>query len=558
MGDPELRSDESVILRTQGIFVKSIPFEGILTNKRIILVDRAKNLLPQKEIPLVTIKDVEVGENAIRDQIITLSVLAKTGEIRQMILTFSRQTGGNRIRERDAWAKALKENISSSFEQAIRKVIPGRGPAPKKPERTVTPRIEVSSPATQNIPTVMKTTAKKEMDVSQPVNVNETTTKKPAPSSPTIKESNMSVSGFGTYCSRCGNRVPEGSGFCNRCGSPIVVPGSMGAFTTTEKVPQSLKQESGRNILPINTDILPKEPLIDRSAGIIPLVPPKEVPQQPEAPKEPESSASPQETVVSESDSTSPQSDEIPGQEIPDISPSQFSEFMLPAEEPPAPQQPGSGPGIAPGRKTVYRILVIVIIIAAILGGFFLYPAILKGGLTAPKTTASPTAIETTLKPSGTTIIPTVKPAVTVPSEGIYVHIKYLGGWKGSYGMSSALITVTSSGDRYYPVENATGSVEASFSKLDGTTKQVLLVEILKNGSILTSGNTTAGFGNVTLSVDTVTGIAKTPVVSSGATAVISATKTANITGTSTTVATANTTTAKTTVPVNNTTTATQ
>jgi hypothetical protein len=119
-------------------------------------------------------------------------------------------------------------------------------------------------------------------------------------------------------------------------------------------------------------------------------------------------------------------------------------------------------------------------------------------------------------------------------------------------------MTVTSSGDRYYPVENATGSVEASFSKLDGTTKQVLLVEILKNGSILTSGNTTAGFGNVTLSVDTVTGIAKTPVVSSGATAVISATKTANITGTSTTVATADTTTAKTTVPVNNTTTATQ
>ncbi len=157
MGDPELRSDESVILRTQGIFVKSIPFEGILTNKRIILVDKAKNLLPQKEIPLVTIKDIVVGENAIRDQIITLSVVARSGEIRQMILTFSRQTGGNRIRERDAWAKALKENISSSFEQVIRKVIPGRGPAPRKPERTVPPRIEIISPGSQNIPPVPKT-----------------------------------------------------------------------------------------------------------------------------------------------------------------------------------------------------------------------------------------------------------------------------------------------------------------------------------------------------------------------------------------------------------------
>ncbi len=119
MGDPELRSDESVLLRTQGIFVKSIPFEGILTNKRIILVDRVTNILPQKEIPLVTIKDFQAGENAIRDQIITLSVLAKTGETRQMILTFSRQAGGNRIKERDEWMKVLervpRHHLNRSF-----------------------------------------------------------------------------------------------------------------------------------------------------------------------------------------------------------------------------------------------------------------------------------------------------------------------------------------------------------------------------------------------------------------------------------------------------------
>ena len=109
MGDPELRSDEKVLVRTPGVYVKSIPFEGILTNRRIILIDRAKNLLPPKEIPLITIKEVEPGENAIRDQIITLSVMAKTGEMRQMILTFSRQAGGNRNKERDAWGRIIKE-----------------------------------------------------------------------------------------------------------------------------------------------------------------------------------------------------------------------------------------------------------------------------------------------------------------------------------------------------------------------------------------------------------------------------------------------------------------
>ena len=170
MGDPELRSDESVLLRTQGIFVKSIPFEGILTNKRIILVDRATNLLPQKEIPLVTIKDFQAGENAIRDQIITLSVMAKTGETRQMILTFSRQTGGNRIKERDDWMRVLKENTSSSFEQVIRKVMPGIGQSPKKTILATPPRIEiVSSPVSQNVPAAEKTAAKKEGEDIAPV-----------------------------------------------------------------------------------------------------------------------------------------------------------------------------------------------------------------------------------------------------------------------------------------------------------------------------------------------------------------------------------------------------
>ncbi|HUW85302.1 MAG TPA: hypothetical protein VMV55_00345, partial [Methanoregula sp.] len=167
MGDPELRSDEVILLRTQGIFVKSIPFEGILTNKRIILFDRATNLLPQREIPLVTIKNIEAGENAIRDQTITLSVLARTGETRQMILTFSRQTGGTRIKERNEWLRLLKENTSSTFDKVIRKVVPGR--EPKKTERVAPPRIEViSSPMVKHEPAAMKTAEKKEVEGSSP------------------------------------------------------------------------------------------------------------------------------------------------------------------------------------------------------------------------------------------------------------------------------------------------------------------------------------------------------------------------------------------------------
>jgi hypothetical protein len=508
MGDPEFRSDESVILRTNGIFVKSIPFEGILTNKRIILVDRAKNLLPQKEIPLVTIKDIEVGENAIRDQIITLSILSKTGETRQMILTFSRQTGGNRIRERNAWAKALKEHTSSSFEQVIRKVVPGRGVALKKPERTVQPRVEVSAPVSPPAPSVIKPSPKKETEQRPPVKSVETP-------SPITTRSDVPVSGFGPFCSRCGNRVPEGSGFCNRCGSPIVIPGSMRAVETSEKVPPPSKKPAAEPVKP-TTHISPQTGLSADglpSGGYSDSL--QEAPRQQETvPQEPVSFAPETETREQEPDSNVIPEEEGQGWTVSDITASQVSESISLDREIPPPRNPRSR--IKPGKRTVYAGIVIFLIIAVILGGFFIYPLISKGGQIPPATSTSPTTPPVTQIPSGNIVTLKVTPVITVPPEGIYVHIKYIGGWKGSYGIPSDLKTITNSGDRYYPVENATGIVQASFGKLDSSTKQTLLVEIIRNGQVLTSGNTTAGFGTVTLSVDTVTGVAKAPELSTG------------------------------------------
>ena len=526
MGDPELRSDESIILRTEGIFVKSIPFEGILTNKRIILVDRVKNLLPQKEIPLVTIRDVEVGENAIRDQIISLSVLSKTGETRQMILTFSRQTGGNRIRERDAWARALKENISSSFEQVIRKVVPARVPAVKKPERTVQPRIEVSGPQAPPASPSKKHIPQKETERHPPVKIAEIS-RTVTPSSPGIKGSGAPVSGFGTYCSRCGNRVPEGSGFCNRCGSPIVVPGGMQVAGAAEKMPKpSTQQPAAGTIQLATTDIQPTGPSPDRSAGPMNADSLQEAPQEQEAaPQEPASFT--QATGISnqESDSTSLPAEEEPGSGMPDITASQVSESISLAGELPAPRNPRPGLRIRPGRHTMYALVVIALIIAAILGGFFIYPLLLKGGQIAANTSTTPTTFPVTQIPSGNSITPKVTPVVTVPPEGIYVHIKYLGSFKGTYGIPSDLKTVTNSGDRFYPVENATDIVQASFAKLDSSTRQTLLVEVFKDGRVLTSGNTTAGFGKVALSVNTMTGVANPPEIST-APAITSTTRT--------------------------------
>ena len=81
MDDPELFADEHILLRSQDIFINSIPFEGILTNKRIILTDRTTILLPRREIPLLSLGNTEAAEDAIGDPILRL--ILQAGPARQ-------------------------------------------------------------------------------------------------------------------------------------------------------------------------------------------------------------------------------------------------------------------------------------------------------------------------------------------------------------------------------------------------------------------------------------------------------------------------------------------
>ena len=423
MGDPELRSDETILLRTPGVFVKSIAFEGYLTNKRIILIDRIKNLLPQKEIPLVTIKDIEPGENAIRDQIITLSILAKNGETRQMILTFSRQTGGNRIRERNEWVRLLKENTSSSVDQVIRKVIPGTVPVVKKAEPAVPPRLEViSPPVSKNVPPAAKPPIKKVVESPPPVKkIIESRPDTTPPLAP--KEvSSAPAPGFGTYCSRCGNRVPDGSGFCNRCGSQIVVPGSSaGTPTPTVTVPQPADSGTMRGrITPIGTDIQTTTRIEYPTVTEPPHLSPESIREylkETSVPPEPETVVPHEETTWPAPEGTIPDSDMKPEQGATE-----------PAGEPPSPQKPSGGFNGKLSKKAAIALVLAIIIVAIAVAAFFLYPAI-SGSGSAPSgnvsaLAASPTItkpVTTTIKNAGTavfqentlkpTTLPTTRPA---------------------------------------------------------------------------------------------------------------------------------------------------
>jgi hypothetical protein len=535
MGDPELRSDEKVLVRTQGVYVKSIPFEGILTNKRIILIDRAKNLLPPKEIPLVTIKEVESGENAIRDQVITLSVMAKTGETRQMILTFSRQAGGNRIKERDAWARIIKENASSSFDQVIRNVIPGPEPALRRTEPAAGPRYEVVHsalpPAAQPREYRPAGTA---MDDISPVRRSVITRPETTvPPFPLVRQSEASFPDTSVFCPKCGNKVPSGSVFCNRCGSPIAQVPPVSAPVQTPAAPPVTRTPSAR---PIDEEIQSIEPLIERSTVKIPAdalrASPAGSPVMPSFSWDGEEESEP----VSLPETQTPEKKPSGNGFLPKLFSAKSTNAATPVPsyggtgDSPPPPKPPRGRSFMPGKQTILIAaiaLVAILLVAA--GALLVYPMLTSGGFNLPvdseNVTPGPTSSSSTVLPSGTIVIKET-PAPQIPPTGVYVHVNYLGGYKGSYGLPDPdLITTVpgNSGERVWEVENATNStIQATFEKLDGSPHE-LLVEIYRNGKVLTSGTTTVGHGSVALSVNMVTGIAAAPVTSGGS----STTKTA-------------------------------
>ncbi|MGA2699126.1 MAG: zinc ribbon domain-containing protein [Methanoregula sp.] len=263
MDNPELHGDERILIRTTGVHVKSISFEAVLTNKRIILIDRSKNILPKKEIPLTSIQTVESGENAIRETMITLAAVTKDGRMRQMVLTFSGEGGGNRAKERNEWVRVIKENITPSFERVNRTIIPGIDPA-EKSGPVSPPGFGIAGSRLPPTPTaryIQSITRPSERKIEETPLVSwQAPAPAPAPASESV---------LGTYCTRCGTKVPEGSGFCNKCGSRIIVPGKVPQVPVAISIPVT-SVPTGKTERPIEHEIPSGEKLIEPSPVNVP------------------------------------------------------------------------------------------------------------------------------------------------------------------------------------------------------------------------------------------------------------------------------------------------
>ena len=189
-----------------------------------------------------------------------------------------------------------------------------------------------------------------------------------------------------------------------------MVPGSVAASTTPKAVvPQpAVAEHAARTIQPIEKDIPTIEPFIIPSLASVPSNTLWAVPQQPETPQEQKSVVTIPESISSWSDSTFPATDETPEPARPVIIDSPNSEPMLPSGKPPVPQKPWGGLSFKSNKELVIGIIVVIIIVAVVLGAFFIYPMISNGeGVTPGNATALSTA--------GTAFFPamTLKPTAT-------------------------------------------------------------------------------------------------------------------------------------------------
>jgi hypothetical protein len=495
MGYPELDQDESIILETRNVKFKSISLDAILTNKRIILIDSKKNVLPPQDIPLTSLRIVEMGENAIRDPFLLLILSTVMGEKRQLVITFSRLAGAERKRECNEWVKKL-----DSLREAI---VPDSYPADipvQAEEPELKPEVSAPAPAPAPTRTVIAGTrpVKKRIEISRPLSK----IIEKSPVSPVPVETSSLPSG--TFCSRCGNRVPLNSTFCNHCGTPIVhvpekaiapQPAAPSVKVTIQPPVSPPAEQQNRpidrvihSIEPLIEDSVPRTqsaPLVQKNAPEHKAEPPVPAPPVPE----PEQDPTPQVNWPVLSTSGSPM---VPAKEAEAAEP----------EIPPPPPAP-----VPEGGKPNYRMITLIgIAIIAIIIGIVLLPGLTSspaGGtgsnLTTPvitmAATPSPATIpKTPVTPVITTPVTPAQVTVLIPQNGVWVRVMYPGTYTGSIGMPNDLHASTDSGDRFYQISTTNGTVAVSLMKTDGSSDK-LNVEIYKNGILVKQASTIAPKG---------------------------------------------------------------
>lgn len=140
----------------------------------------------------------------------------------------------------------------------------------------------------------------------------------------------------------------------------------------------------------------------------------------------------------------------------------------------------------------------VLLFVVLLLAGIVILSGCVSEQPTSPATTV-PTAFGTQQTPvSGNqTVKPTV--TITIPANGVFLKVSYLGSFSGTYGVNGVMEKVRNSGDRLYEITDSAGNFTATFNKEDGSTKHDIIVELWKNGRSVTSAKNATPFGKVSI-----------------------------------------------------------
>ncbi len=470
MRQPVLHMGETVLIRSPDVYVKSFRLTALLTTERIVLSDPYNSAVPDRDLDLRAVVGAEAGETRSGEPVLCVLSRPAMGEVRRLFITFAGQAGSLRTGERDRWVQEISRTCRRS------------APAPAVPDpvdlvgQQAASAIPARAPEVlaARLPPVGNTVVGVIVQTVQPGAVAKVPPVSPPEPVPAPPQPPAGLESF--FCMACGNRVPYGAKYCNRCGATVIPPNN--------EVVQSPWD--------------PVQPREDPAA----LAARWGVPVAPAAPGYPAMQA--------------------PTAPVPPYPSGAWGMGPVPG---PAPSHPAS-PFPARQIATVAVLFVITGVMIAVLAGIIPGNGIFGGDNGSVKSlsgsvvsgeslgsTGSSTVEPVSTESSGTQETGTqdsasastatgssLSSSESIPTTGTYVHVSGTGSWEGTYGAAPAIWAVKGDGDKIYKIDDSagTGTVGAVFSK-DDTTSNDLVVEVYKDGQLIKSGKTASPSGSVTL-----------------------------------------------------------
>jgi hypothetical protein len=549
MTGPYLHHGESIILTTDRVSLDTILYDAMLTTERLILIDSRYSRFEPVTIPLSAIISVRRGKAATGEPVIILS-LSEPGspDTRTKNILFSQQPMENRTPDRDQWVKKFIELAVSDREahrseplpatEQKNRLIPSirRWVAPERIRphaRPVQPRNETAGvQISPEEPEQPEAADAKQVDEPESAMVRDT--EGPDNGLPRVEiPPAIMAEGETTGPLPTRDLTPVRAEAVQQpqdslAQSILVALESFKASSDQEEIPQSgrspdtpirLTSPLSEMIRPVSVHDDNKEnPTMDspdvpvsgnltpagnddpanpvRTTSVLPEIPHHtEVPETAVEPLPEDAGRETGETEISPVIVVPPVAE--PLQETLPVSTGN-DDFRQPRDEP-------SGLSHSPDKNApspvsgAHPLLIgsgIVLCLILVITGILFLPGLLPqnhGPDTVPTTVLTPVPEVNVTRLS------------TIPQEGVWIRIVSSGYFTGQVGNPGFLKQISGSGERFFTVVRNDDLVKVSVEKQENSGSE-LLVEIYKDGTMISSRSVNAPMGAVDLLIDPATG----------------------------------------------------